>query len=133
MSGSFDHLSFDGHSGGFDIDVTPSTITSGGGGGTSSWELDKRKNEWRTLTYENQRRYDELYQKLLKKEQALDTARENARLAASTVIERKKLHALISQVAELRIRVEAAQKRVVRTEKKKVRCDDEAILMALYS
>ena len=83
-------------------------VAGGGGGGTSSWEIG-RNAKWLEYTREKQRRYDEVFAKLLKAELAYEAAKiaiaANSSAHAYTAKERLRLRPLVERVEKLKVQL----------------------------
>lgn len=88
---------------------------SGVGGGTSSWE---RRKKWAEYTHEASRRWQELFERLLKKEQELE---EILQLRAVTKRREKRRKILQQQIARIEVQLEEL----------KVVAEEEHLIMVL--
>jgi len=90
------------------VAVSAPIVAGGGGGGTSSWEIG-RNAKWLEYTREKQRRYDEVFAKLLKAELAYEAAKiaiaANSSAHAYTAKERLRLRPLVERVEKLKVQL----------------------------
>src|SRR4030065_635730 len=105
----------------------PSVFGDSGSGGSSSWE---RKEKWNDFTYERSKRHQELFERFLKTQLALDSARQalaerdESRLVKAAT--RKLVDTLEYKRASLSARIAKLE---ALEEKEKI--DEECLLMAI--